>query len=445
MTTFRARPRRAIVAGLFALALAGCSGGGAYPSRPILLVCPWAANGGTDRVARQVAMLLEQELGVNVNVINATGGEGVTGHAQGASAMPDGYTLTLMTVEINMLRWRGRTKLSYHDFDPLVLMNRDPAGVFVRKDAPWSTLAELEAAVRSAPGSLRASGTAQGGIWHLALAGWLAKVGLGPTDVIWVASQGSTPALRDLLAGGVEIVACSVAEARTLLQAGEVRALGVMGEARSPLLPAVPTLAEQGVEWTMGVWRGVGLPRGTPQRVRAVLEPALLRVVTSARFLEYMETEGFGAAAFGPEEFSRTLAQADERMKALLTSPAFRSLSQSRFGAMTFPGALLGLLLLVGGTAAARGLLRPDAASPKVGPEGWGRLGGALALVAAYVALSGAFGFVLTAAPLVLVALLRLGNGLKTSILTSAAAVLVAYLVFGKLLRVPFPPGPLPW
>ncbi|HEY6548736.1 MAG TPA: tripartite tricarboxylate transporter substrate binding protein, partial [Vicinamibacteria bacterium] len=314
----RLATRSWLASALLALSLVGCSRGGAYPSRPILLVCPWAANGGSDRVARQVAVLLEQDLKVNVNVVNATGGEGVTGHGQGASAAPDGYTLTLMTVEINMLRWRGRTKLSYRDFEPVVLMNRDPASVFVRRDAPWKTLGELASAVRNGPGSLRASGTALGGIWHLALAGWLGEVGLRPTDVVWVASQGSTPALRDLLAGGVEMVVCSMAEARTLLLAGEIRSLGVMGEARSPLFPDVPTLAEEGVSWTMGAWRGIGVPRGTPRKVRDVLEPALLRVVRSERFLEYMKTEGFGAEALGPAEFAKSMEETDVRMKGLL-------------------------------------------------------------------------------------------------------------------------------
>jgi tripartite-type tricarboxylate transporter receptor subunit TctC len=396
-------------------------------------------------VARQVAMLLEQDLKVNVNVVNATGGEGVTGHGQGASASPDGYTLTLMTVEINMLRWRGRTKLSYRDFEPVVLMNRDPASVFVRRDAPWTTFRELETAVRNGPGTLRASGTALGGIWHLALAGWLGEVGLRPADVVWVASQGSTPALRDLLAGGVEMVVCSMAEARTLLLAGEVRSLGVMGEARSPLFPDVPTFVEGGVSWSMGAWRGIGLPRGTPRRVQDVLEAALLRVVRSERFLEYMKTEGFGAVALGPAEFGKSMDETDERMKALLTSEAFRSLSQARFSAMTFPWALLGLLAVTAGASLATGQLRKGPEAAALTAEGWQRCGEGLLMVVAYILVSPTLGFVLTAIPIVFLALWRLGNRPRTAVVTACLAVLFAYAMFGKLLRVPFPQGPLGW
>ena len=118
-----------------ALVMAGCSSRGSYPSRPVVLVCPWSPGGGTDNVSRQIAAQLQRVLGVPVNVVNATGGGGVTGHTRGALARPDGYTLTMATVELNMLHWRGLTKVSYRDFEPLVLLNRDDAAVFVRQNA----------------------------------------------------------------------------------------------------------------------------------------------------------------------------------------------------------------------------------------------------------------------------------------------------------------------
>src|SRR5687768_3392103 len=92
---------------LLLAAQTGCRDAEEFPSRPIMLICPWAAGGGTDRVSRQVAAILEDELDIPVNVVNATGGGGVTGHSRGASAPPDGYTLTMITVELNMLRHRG--------------------------------------------------------------------------------------------------------------------------------------------------------------------------------------------------------------------------------------------------------------------------------------------------------------------------------------------------
>ncbi len=200
-------------------------------------MCPWAAGGGTDRIARQIAVLLERDLGVPINVVNVTGGDGVTGHSRGALARADGHTLTLVTVEIASLHWRGMTNISPDDYAPVGLVNEDAAAVFVRADAPWRTLADLEQAIREKPRTLRASGTAAGGIWHLALAGWLSTIGLKPTDVIWVSIAGSAPSFQELLAGGVDVVTTSLPEALALLSGGRVRALGVMAGARAAAIP----------------------------------------------------------------------------------------------------------------------------------------------------------------------------------------------------------------
>ncbi|MGH7128461.1 MAG: tripartite tricarboxylate transporter substrate-binding protein, partial [Planctomycetaceae bacterium] len=128
---------------------AGCADRGDYPNRPITLVVPWAVGGGTDRVSRQMAVHLEQELGVPVNVVNATGGRGVTGHSRGLRARPDGYTLAMMTVELNMLHHQDLTRINWRDSRPLMSVNEDAAALFVRSDAPWSTLQELEEEIRT--------------------------------------------------------------------------------------------------------------------------------------------------------------------------------------------------------------------------------------------------------------------------------------------------------
>jgi tripartite-type tricarboxylate transporter receptor subunit TctC len=94
------------------------------------------------------------------NVINATGGAGVTGHTRGALARPDGYTLTTITPELAMMHWRGLTNITFRDFEPLVLVNRDSAALFVRNDAPWRTVGELQQQIREQPGKLKASFTA---------------------------------------------------------------------------------------------------------------------------------------------------------------------------------------------------------------------------------------------------------------------------------------------
>ena len=162
---------RAVVGSLLALfasvALA------AYPERPITLIVPWGAGGGTDATARIIGSLLEKELGQPVNVVNRTGGSGVVGHAAIASAAPDGYTIGMITVEIGMMHWQGLTELSGASYTPIGVVNADPAGVQVRADAPYKNVKDLVAAIKANPGKFKASGTGQGGIWHLAIAGML--------------------------------------------------------------------------------------------------------------------------------------------------------------------------------------------------------------------------------------------------------------------------------
>jgi tripartite-type tricarboxylate transporter receptor subunit TctC len=426
---------------LFALLLAGCSGGGSFPNRPILLVCPWAAGGGSDRVARAVGALLERDLKVQVNVVNATGGEGVTGHAQGAGADPDGYTLTLMTSEINMLHWRGLTRLDWRDFDPVMLLNRDAAAIFVRADSPWTSLKDLERRVKEGPAPLRAAGTASGGIWHLALGGWLSKLGLPPSAITWVSIPGANPSLQELKGGGLDLVCCSLPEGRTMLETGSVRCLGVMAEQRHPVFPAVPTFKESGADWSMGAWRGIGAPHGTSRAVLDVLVPALRRVAESEEYRTTMTNAGHGIAAEGPEAFAKELKETDAFMGAFLTRPEFRTMTEGRVGPMVFPAVVaaallagLAILLVTGGMK-----------NGTSGPFSGRRLAEGVLWVVLYMALSGPLGFVLTSAALLAALMLRLGTNAKSAALTSILLVPAVYHLFSAVLRVPLPRGLLGW
>jgi tripartite-type tricarboxylate transporter receptor subunit TctC len=424
--------------------LAACAGGQRFPAAPILIVCPWAAGGGTDRVARQMAVLLEQDLGVPVNVVNATGGDGVTGHSRGALARPDGYTLTLITIEIATLHWRGMTSVSAKDFAPVGLVNRDAAAVLVRSDAPWRTLRDLEQAIRERPRSLRASGTATAGIWHLAVAGWLSTVGLRPTDLIWVSIAGSAPSLQELLAGGVDLVSCSLPEAQALLFAGRVRSLGVMADARLPQFPEVPTFREQGVDWQLGTLRGLGVPRDTPPERVAVLAAAVRRVALGEAYRSAMGGAGFTAAYEDPAAFAATLEQTDQRLGALLGSEAFRGLAAKQLGPMFFPAVLIGALVLVSGTLLVTGRKqRSERQPPTAG--GLRRMAEVVAWILLYLALAETLGFILTAGALLLVHLLRLGTKPAVAVAVALLLVPAAYEVFAVLLRVPLPRGLLGW
>jgi len=291
---------------------AGSASAAEYPKRPITMICPWGAGGGTDAVSRILATLLKTELGVPVNVVNRTGGGGAIGHTAMATARPDGYTIGLATVEITMIHWMGLTRVTYKDITPVCMVNSDPAGINVRADAPWKTYKDLEKYVRENPGKLKSSGTGPGGIWHLAMAGWLKAIGMAPTAIKWIPSKGAAPALQDLMAGGIDMSTCSLPEAATLIDVGRIRPLAIMAEKRDPLFPHVPTLKDKGVNWSCGAWRGVVGPKGTSPQIVAVLERAIKKIVDSQEFKKFMKNRGYGIYWMDSESLARTLAEADE-------------------------------------------------------------------------------------------------------------------------------------
>ena len=129
----------------------------AWPNRPITMIVPWGAGGGTDATARIIGTLLERDLKQPVNVVNRTGGSGVVGHSAIATAAPDGYTLGMITVEISMMHWQGLTELKPDSYTPLALMNEDPPGMQVASTVPYKTVKELADAIKAAP-----AGQAQG-------------------------------------------------------------------------------------------------------------------------------------------------------------------------------------------------------------------------------------------------------------------------------------------
>jgi len=290
-----------------------------YPARPITLIVPWGAGGGTDATARIIGSLMEKDLGQPVTVVNRTGGSGVVGHAAIASAQPDGYTIGLATVEIGMMHWQGLTELTSASYTPIGLVNADPAGVQVRADSPYKTVNELLAAIKANPGKFKASGTGQGGIWHLAIAGLLRDQKIDPAALPWVPSNGAAPGLQDMVAGGIEVAPVSLPEARSLIDAGKVKSLAIMNDKPSALYPNVPTLKTAiGSDWTMAAWRGIVAPKGLPAPIRDKLAESVRKVAASKEYNEFMGSRGFGVIYAGPDDFAKFMVKSNSELGATM-------------------------------------------------------------------------------------------------------------------------------
>jgi tripartite-type tricarboxylate transporter receptor subunit TctC len=304
---------------LAALLLAVSSAFAQYPQRPVQVIVPWGAGGGTDATARIIATLLEKELKQPFSVVNRTGGSGVVGHDAIAKAAPDGYTIGMITVEITMMHHVGLTPLKHTDYTPIGLVNADPAGITVRADSPYKSTKDLLAAIKANPGKLKASGTGQGGIWHLAIAGLLKEQGIDPGALPWVPSQGAAPGMQDLVAGGVDVVSCSLPEARAMIDAGKARPLAIMDAKPPALYPKVPTLkAELGSNWEIAAWRVIAAPKGIPAEAQKTLTTALKKVYDSKEYKDFMASRGFGVIWADPAGTTKYMAASDANMGAAL-------------------------------------------------------------------------------------------------------------------------------
>jgi tripartite-type tricarboxylate transporter receptor subunit TctC len=314
---------KSLLAAAAALALTIASAQAAWPEKPITLIVPWAAGGGTDAVARIVAAGLEQQLGRTVNVVNRVGAAGVLAHTEIANAKPDGYTIGLATTEVSTYYWANTGTVTYKGYTPLALINFDPSALHVNAGSEWKTAQEVIDALRNSPaGTYKASGVPIGGAAHLAFGGLLHSIGIAPNNLTLVPTQGAAPGFQQLAAGGVHIVASSLPEGAAMVEAGKVRALATLGKDRTPAFPDVPTIKEAiGADYQAGAWRGIVAPAGLPDDIRDRLIEALAIVYKSTEYQSTMAERGFGVVWAPGDEFAEYLAkdfqQTGEVMKAI--------------------------------------------------------------------------------------------------------------------------------
>jgi hypothetical protein len=331
-------------------------------------------------------------------------------------------------------------------------------------------LRELEQAVRKSPGTIKGSGTATGAAWHLALAGWLQAAGLPPDAITWIPMGGADPSIQELFSGGVDLVCCSLPEAKLHYERGDLRALGVMSEETVEGFEEIPTTVAEGYDWTLVGWRGFAVPLGTPDDRVAALTSAMKRIVSGdvavdgTTFPEFMQQRGFNNRWRERDAFLEFLAENDKKFGDLLANEAFQQLAEGVIGPYDFArllgwGLLLfaGLLLIDG--LRKRGVAREGDAGQSPLPTETGvstapetatsarivNVSLAILGIVAYLLFAEIAGFVLTMSLILLVLLLRTGTRPVTSLAITVVLVPGIYQLFSGLLRVPLPRGWWEW
>lgn len=295
------------------------NGGGAvdYPKGTITAICPWAAGGGTDTFLRAICSAAEPILGQTVTVSNVTGGGGATGHGSIISSPNDGYTIGMITFELNSLPPQGLVTFTYKDLDPLLRLNMDASALTVPVDAPYNTLEEFIDYAKEHPGEVTVGNSGTGGVWHLA-AGLMEQT--CDISLKHVPYDGAAPAVTDLAGKHIDAVSVSAAEVQAQVKAGTLKILAIMSDERDPNWPDVPTFKECGYDISFGTWRGLAVPKGTPDEVKQVLVDAFTKAYEDESFQKLANELGLGLAYMDTDEFNAFLASNAETVAETMKS-----------------------------------------------------------------------------------------------------------------------------
>ncbi len=296
--------RHLLAAGLAGLGARAASAQGAFPTRPVTMVIPWAPGGSTDTLGRLLAQTMSTDLGQPVVVENRGGASGTVGHGYVARAQPDGYTFLIGTNSTYAMAPHLMRDLPYDNraaFKGVSLVARSAQSLCVHPSVPANTLAEFLALLRSKPGEITFSSAGIGASSHLATELLMAKTN---TRMLHVPYRGGGPSAQALLAGEVKCSFVDLVTALPFSQRGEMRILGVSTTERSPMAPNVPTLAESGVTgFQSSTDAAMFLPAGAPAAIVDRLGGSLRKALTDPTTRQRIVAMGIDPIGSTPAEF----------------------------------------------------------------------------------------------------------------------------------------------
>lgn len=291
----------------------------AFPTRPMKLLVPYAAGGGTDAIARLVAQGVGERLGQSLVVENNGSAGGNLATAQAAAAPADGYTVLMANqgpMVVNPHLFKNVKVDPLTAFDPITLISAAPLVVVVAPNSAHKTLAELVGYAQKNPGKLTYGSAGNGSASHLATV-LLAQ--MAAFEAVHVPYRGAGPALTDLLAGNSDFMVTTVPSVLGLIEGGKLKALAVTSKARAGLFPDVPSVAESGwPDYEATAWYGFVVPKGTPKEIAAKLRAATVETINSPLIRERLQNEGAEPIGNTPEEFAAMMDAESRRWAAII-------------------------------------------------------------------------------------------------------------------------------
>ena len=290
-----------------------------YPVRPVQIVVPYAAGGGTDLSARVMAEAIEKHLGKTMVVKNQPGGGGAIGVSAVSHAKPDGYTIGMGAQgPLAMLPHYGGLDYTVDSVDYLALMGRNLMLIGVHKNAPFQDAKSFFDYAKANPGKITIGNSGAGGASHIATEGLAMAAGIKVKSMPFA---GSSTAITTCVGGHIDAVTAHPSELVNHVKSGNIKVILVMENERIKEFPDTPTAKESGVDFTWAAWKGVIGPKGMPDDVKAKLTDSLSKVFADPAFLEKMN--GLGEyVEYMPGDKFREMAEAD----AVMAEKVIRSL-----------------------------------------------------------------------------------------------------------------------
>lgn len=290
------------------------------PTKPVEITAPAATGGGWDTLARTSARLLEEQelIDQSVQVVNKPGAGGAIGWGYIANNAGDPHKLFVTSPPILLVPMAGDSDHDHDDFTPVARLATDYMVYLVAADSPVETFGDLAAEV-SAGGFSIGGGSGPGSMDHVALAGALEAAGADPAEANYIPFDGGGEAMTALLGGHVEAAVTGAGEALGMIEAGEMRAVGISSPERSEALPDVPSLVEQDIDFTFDIWRGVMAPADLEQAQVAYYEELFGDLVETEAWQEESARLGWTDAYMGSDDFGAFLDETRDEFAEILT------------------------------------------------------------------------------------------------------------------------------
>jgi tripartite-type tricarboxylate transporter receptor subunit TctC len=290
-----------------------------YPGRPIRLIVPYPPGGGTDIAARWIGQKLGERLNQSVVVENRPGANGNIGTDLIAKAAPDGYTIGMATpgpVTVGRSLYRSLPYDPRSDLAPIILANDSPIVLVVNPSVPVHSMRALVELAKAEPGKLTAALVSTGSVPHLLTELMKASAGI---DILDVPYKGGSPAATDVMAGQVDMLFSVLPLVLPHINAGKLRALAVASDARSPLLPDVPTMAEAGYPQVLGsAWNGIVAPAGVSSDVVAKLNAEIGLVLDAPDTRERFRALGMEPGKGTPADFAAFIERESQKWAGVI-------------------------------------------------------------------------------------------------------------------------------